>query len=63
MLLPKGCLVVSVQRGSSEIVPDGTTVLTGGDKLLIICSDGDVRRVEEKLYYLCKTVREQPDKE
>lgn len=57
MLLPKGCLVVSVQRDRKEIVPGGGTVLRGGDKLVILCSTGDVHRVEEKLDNICRKIR------
>lgn len=57
MLLPKGCLVVSVQREKREIVPSGSTVLQGGDKLILLCSHGDVHIVEEKLKNICKTIK------
>lgn len=57
MLLPKGCLVVSVQREKKEIVPSGSTVLQGGDKLILLCSHGDVHTVEEKLKNICKTIK------
>lgn len=57
MLLPKGCLVVSVQREHREIVPGGSTVLCGGDKLIILCSTGDVHMVDEKLENICRKIR------
>ncbi len=57
MLLPAGCLVVSVQRDKREIVPGGETVLLGGDKLILLCSQGDVHRVEEKLFNICKKLK------
>jgi hypothetical protein len=57
MLLPPGCLVVSVQREQKEIVPGGSTVLMGGDKLLILCAEGYVSQVEEKLDNICRTIR------
>ena len=57
MLLPKGCLVVSVQREKKEIVPSGSTVLKGGDKLILLCAQGDVHIVEEKLTNICKTIK------
>ena len=57
MLLPKGCLIVSVQREKKEIVPSGSTVLKGGDKLILLCSQGDVHIVEEKLTNICKTIK------
>lgn len=57
MLLPAGCLVVSVQRENREIVPSGSTVLHGGDKLILLCSHGHVQMVEEKLKNICKTIK------
>lgn len=57
MLLPKGCLVVSVQREKKEIVPSGSTVLKGGDRLILLCSQGDVHIVEEKLNNICKKIK------
>ena len=57
MLLPPGCLVVSVERESREIVPSGSTVLRGGDKLILLCSQGDVQKVEEKLDNICRKIK------
>lgn len=57
MLLPPGCLVVSVQREQKEIVPSGSTVLAGGDKLVLLCSQGDVPVVEEKLNNICRRIK------
>ena len=56
MLLPKGCLVISVLRMNEEVVPNGSTVLRGGDKLTILCNEGDMKKVEEKLDAICRTV-------
>lgn len=58
MLLPPGCLVVSVQREQKEIVPSGSTVLAGGDKLVLLCSQGDVTLVNEKLNNICRSIRQ-----
>ena len=57
MLLPPGCLVVSVERENKEIVPSGSTVLRGGDKLILLCSQGDVQKVEEKLDNICRKIK------
>lgn len=48
ILLPKSCLVVSVQRDKREIVPGGSTMLRGGNKLVLLCQQRDVSLVEEK---------------
>lgn len=58
MLLPKGCLVVSVLRGNEEVVPGGSTVLLGGDKLTILCAEKNISQVETKLINICRTVRQ-----
>lgn len=57
MLLPAGCLVVSVERENKEIVPGGSTVLRGGDKLILLCAQGDVQKVEEKLDNICRKIK------
>ncbi|MCI5687811.1 MAG: ClC family H(+)/Cl(-) exchange transporter [Emergencia sp.] len=57
MLLPAGCLVVSVEREHKEIVPGGSTVLRGGDKLILLCAQGDVQKVEEKLDNICRKIK------
>lgn len=59
MLLPKGCLVVSVQRENKEIIPSGSTRLKGGDRLILLCSSGDVHKVDEKLNNICKKLKRQ----
>lgn len=57
MLLPKGCLVVSVQREKKEIIPSGDTRLKGGDRLIILCSSGDISMVDDKLNKICKKIK------
>jgi len=56
MMLPAGCLVVSIKRGSREIVPSGDTVLSGGDKLTILCNEGLQLEVHRELDKKCKCV-------
>lgn len=56
MLLPPGCLVVSVIRDGKEFVPCGSTELLGGDKLVILCAETFVHSVEEKLTAICKII-------
>lgn len=56
MLLPKGCLIVSVKRGAKEIIPNGGTKLLGGDKIVIICSERYLKQVEEKLNNICRQI-------
>lgn len=56
MLLPLGCLIVTVRREENEIIPRGDTVLHGGDQLEILCNEGQIKIVEEKLEAICKTI-------
>ena len=36
--LPKGCLLITITRAGRELIPDGGTVLKGGDQLTILTS-------------------------
>lgn len=58
MKLPAGSLVVAVNRGNAEIVPRGNTVLKGGDRLTVLCNQGDMADVDETLRMLCRMERE-----
>lgn len=44
--LPLGVLILSVVRGEVEIIPDGHTILRGGDELEILLRDNDIADVE-----------------
>ena len=39
--LPSNCLLVSVQRGSSEIIPRGNTKILAGDMLLVMVNQSE----------------------
>jgi len=54
--LPKGSLIVSVERDGKELVPYGQTILYGGDKLSILCNNNDIIDAEEVLLENCKTI-------
>ncbi|MGA7733038.1 MAG: potassium/proton antiporter, partial [Chloroflexia bacterium] len=45
--LPKGALVVLVVRGERNIVPNGATVIAGGDKLLVLADDSATKDVAD----------------
>lgn len=36
---PEGCLMVSLVRGEEEFVPNGDTVLSAGDRIVLLCDD------------------------
>lgn len=54
--LPGGCLVVSILRDEKEIVPNGSTVLESGDKLVILCDEHFVAELQDILDKMCRTV-------
>ncbi len=54
--LPEGSLIVSVVRGMEELVPNGETVLHGGDLLTVLCNEGDMERVNDHLARICRKV-------
>lgn len=54
--LPLGTLIVSVHRDGVEIIPDGHTILRGGDELEILLRKRDIDDVEAIIDERCKTV-------
>ena len=54
--LPAGCLVVSILRDEKEFVPNGSTILEAGDKLILLCDEFFAAELEDQLNQLCKTV-------
>lgn len=44
--LPLGTLIISVSRGDVEIIPDGHTILRGGDEIEILLRDRDLEDIE-----------------
>ena len=57
--LPLGTLIVSVLREGVEIIPDGNTILRGGDALEILMMESDILDVETILDERCRKVSEQ----
>lgn len=56
MGLPLGTLIVSVVRDGIEIIPDGHTILRGGDELEILMRERDIQEVESLIDERCRTV-------
>lgn len=46
---PKGSLIVSIERGSNEIIPNGESHLLVGDTMVVMCSEGDYQDVTEEI--------------
>ena len=54
--LPLGTLIVSVIRDGTEIIPDGNTILRGGDELEILLREKDIEDTEAILDERCRIV-------
>ena len=54
--LPLGTLIVSVLRDGVEIIPDGHTILRGGDELEILMRERDIDDVEAIIDERCRTI-------
>ena len=54
--LPLGTLIVSVIRDGTEIIPDGNTILRGGDELEILMREKDIEDTEAILDERCRIV-------
>lgn len=52
ILLPQKVLIVSVQRGAGEFIPNGETTLQGGDNLTILCDKKDLPAVQDYFFHL-----------
>ncbi len=52
---PRGCLIVSIGRNGEEVVPNGNTIVKGGDKLIILCNERSVGKVDDILKDMCRT--------
>ena len=46
---PNKCRIVGIIHGEKEAIPDGTTVLYPGDKLIIVAEDDDTGRLLGKI--------------
>lgn len=50
--LPSGCLITGVTRIGNEIVPNGNTIIQGGDILTVLCHEGQESEVYHKMEFL-----------
>ena len=53
--VPLNALVVLVSRGEKFIVPNGSTAIEGGDVLLVLANDQDIRALQGILSVLKKS--------
>ncbi len=56
--LPMGTLIISVVRDGIEIIPDGHTILRGGDELEILTREYDVADAEALVEERCRIVQD-----
>ena len=52
VLWPAGVRVAEIRRGEETILPDGDTVLHGGDVLTIVCKTDDPQRIKDELVHI-----------
>lgn len=57
MGLPLGALIVSVIREEQEFIPDGHTILRGGDVIEVLLREEDLAEVEHIIEEECKKVQ------
>ncbi len=50
---PENCLLVSIQRGTQEIIPKGRTMLLAGDTIVTMTDERDRAVVHDKMERLC----------
>lgn len=51
---PERCLLVSIQRGDSEIIPGGSTRLQAGDIIVVMMDECDETIAYERLEEICR---------
>lgn len=44
--LPKESLIVSIEREHESIIPNGSTVLQGKDRIILLCKSGQVKKIK-----------------
>ncbi len=52
ILWPSGARVTTVERGEEKILPDGDTMLRGGDRLTIVCRTDNPEKAREELEHI-----------
>ncbi len=52
VLWPAGVRVKEIERGEERILPDGETVLHGGDVLTIICKTDEPQKIKDELTHI-----------
>ncbi len=52
VLWPKGTWVTSIRRGEKTLLPDGDTILHGGDQLVIVCKTDNPQKSKEDLLHI-----------
>ncbi len=53
---PAEALVVSVKRGSKEIVPKGNTVISAGDEIVVLCDEPTSRDIYQLMQEQCQSM-------
>lgn len=51
---PENCLVVSIQRGTNDIIPSGDTLVVVGDLVVVMMTRGEQLIVDQQMRKLCQ---------
>ncbi len=52
---PEGVLIVSIHRGQKEMIPNGKSMISPGDYLVVLAPDGGKADIRDKMADLCYT--------
>ncbi|OPJ64427.1 ClC family H(+)/Cl(-) exchange transporter [Clostridium oryzae] len=53
---PQNCLLVAVKRGKTEIIPEGNTLLTTGDYLIVLTNEDESEKITNELLGMSKSL-------
>lgn len=52
---PHNCLLVAVKRGETEIIPEGSTLITTGDYLIVLTNEDESEKITDELLIMAKS--------
>lgn len=55
---PENCLLISIKRGCSEIIPQGETTILAGDYLYVLANEVQTAQIKHEIELLARTVND-----
>jgi len=52
--VPEKCLIMLISRNDKFVIPSGSTVVEGGDVLLVLANNADLSLFQQSLSYIRK---------